>query len=42
MWAVILGFAWFAIIQTPFNEFALVCSGFALGAFAMYIAVHRV
>jgi len=39
VWAVILSFVWFFHIAR-FYTFASVCSGFALGMLAMYIAVH--
>ena len=40
VWAVILGGLWFLGDIARFQTFALICSGFALGMFAMYIAVH--
>jgi peptidoglycan/LPS O-acetylase OafA/YrhL len=40
VWAVILGVMWFLGDIARFQTFALICSGFALGMFAMYIAVH--
>ena len=39
VWAVILGVMWF-VSPANFATFALICSGFALGMLAMYIAVH--
>jgi hypothetical protein len=40
VWAVILGVIWFLGNKARFHSFTLVCSGFALGMIAMYIAVH--
>ncbi len=40
VWAVILGVLWFLGDIARFQTFALVCTGFALGMLAMYIAVH--
>ena len=40
VWMIILTLAWFGVIPRPFNEIAAACAGFALGMFAMYIAVH--
>jgi hypothetical protein len=40
VWAVILGVLWFLGDIARFQTFAFVCLGFALGMFAMYIAVH--
>ena len=40
VWAVLLAVMWFLGDIARFQMFALVCLGFALGMFAMYIAVH--
>jgi len=40
VWAVILGVMWSLGDIAHFQTFALVCLGFALGMFAMYIAMH--
>jgi hypothetical protein len=40
VWAVLLGVMWFLGDIARFQTFALVCLGFALGMFAMYIAMH--
>ena len=40
VWAVVLTLGWFTGGETRLSTFALVFLGYALGMFAMYIAVH--
>lgn len=40
VWAVILLVTWFLDGGARFKTFALICSGFAIGMLAMFIAMH--
>ena len=40
VWVVLLAVMWFLGDIARFQTFALICLGFALGMFAMYVAVH--
>jgi hypothetical protein len=40
VWAIILCATWFMDGGARFKTFALICSGFAIGMLAMYIAMH--